>query len=767
MRNYYAAASFIGCVVLLILFIRMKELESPTNYKKRFKKLLLLTIAICIDDLLFGLSYNGSYFKNRYLFYVITYGYFTLTALVNKAWMEYCAIRLKNRKVGDLFTAIAWVSFFLQAIIICSNIFTKDVFYIRADYSYVVGLSRTLIFGLQALNAVFLLISAFFTQKDMEIYDSKEREFSILIDCMVLFTNYFTWDDTESPMFSLGFMIICLSIYVLDITQLLVVKNRKLMTQHKDILREQDTVHEVYIQAQKANEAKRNFLATISHDMRTPMNSIMGMTAIARANLNNPDKVRDCLDRVTYSSEQLLNLINEILDMNKIESGSVSLHTDFISLSEQFSMVIDIVSNQMQQKHLNFETNIMKLTHDDVFGDAKRVQQCCITLLTNAIQYTAENGTIYFSVREIPSETAMRGCYEISVRDTGIGINPAEINHIFDPFYRTSDPRVQSQPGSGIGLAIVKNIANMMNGTITVDSQPEKGSTFTMTLCFALADEHEILNPKNLEGHSVLIVDSNPVSCESMLYIINQLGMTGEYVNRTQDAINRISERKNTDTMYSAVIVDWKIPNTTGKETALAIRGIMGDALPILVSSSYDWADLEDDSTNCKINGFISKPLEKERLESTLATVILGSVSAKQRVNELREKKLNLSELKALLVEDNDLTREIAIELLQMNDMTVDYAINGLDAVQMIKNCEDGTYDFILMDIQMPIMNGFEATQAIRELDREYAKKVPIIAMTANAFTEDKIAAQSAGMNDHLAKPLDIPQLIETLKKYL
>ncbi|MCQ2982552.1 MAG: response regulator [Treponemataceae bacterium] len=767
MRNYYAAASFIGCTVLFILFIRMKELESPTNYKKKFRALLIYVTSACIDDMLWGLCFRAAFGINQALFYVVGYAYFILTMLSNKAWLEYAAIRMQDRKAGNLITAFGWLSFFLQMLILVSNVFTKNVFYIRADNSYIVGISRTIIFGLQGFNGLIILIDNLIHRQTDDEFKKEERHYSIVIAVLVMLTTFSTWYSTDSPMFSLGYMIVCVSIYVLDITQLLVIKNRRLTNQHKEILHEQDTVHEVYIQAQKANDAKRAFLATISHDMRSPMNAIMGMTRIAKANLHDTEKVADCLDTVNAASEQLLNLINQILDMNRIESGNLSLHTDFISLSEQFSTVIDIVSTQMIQKKLDFNTNILKLIHDDVFGDAKRIQQCCVALLSNAIKYTPEGGRITFSVRELPSDTDLAGTYQITVRDTGYGISDTELPHIFDPFFRSADPRIQAETGSGLGLSIVKNITTMMNGTLSVESEQEAGTTVTMTLSLALADEDEVLNPKNLAGHTALIIDSNPVSCESMLYALSNLGMTGDYCSTIQEALSKISDRQKNNDLYSCIILDWKIPNTNGLETAQTIRHVLGDTMPLLIASAYDWADIEDDATNCKINGFISKPLERTRLENTLATVILGSMTAKQRVHEIRNRKPNLSEMRVLLVEDNDLTRDIAVELLQMHEFKVEYAINGRDAVTMVENCDDGYYDFILMDIQMPILNGYEATQQIRAMEREYAKKIPIIAMTANAFTEDKNAAKSAGMNDHLAKPLDIPQLIETLKRYL
>ncbi len=766
MRNYYAAASLIGCTALLILYIRMHELESPTNYKIRFKKLLMYSIILCIADINFGLYFQGFYGSHPVIFYLIDYTYFTFTILVNKAWVEYAAIRIKDRKIGDLYTAFAWISFIIQMVLLLSNIVTKNAFYLKADMSYITGPTRSIIFGLQAVNALLLSVPTILPKLPRPVYDKEDRGHNLSICIMVIFTVFLAWSSGDSPMYSLGFMVINLSIYVFDITQQLIIKNRKLMTQHKDILKEQDAFHDVYMQAQKANEMKRAFLAAISHDMRTPMNAIMGMTKIAKANLNNPEKVTDCLDTVLYSSKQLLTMIDQLLDMNKIESGNLSMHTEFISLSEQMSTVIDLVSSQMMQKHITFETNILKFAHDDVYGDAKRIQQCCVILLSNAVQYTPEGGKVLFSVREIPSETNLQGCYEITVRDTGIGISPSEISRIFDPFYRTSDPRVQIYDGSGMGLAIVKNIVSVLNGSISVQSEPEKGTTFTMTIQLTLADEHEMPNPKKLHGHTALIIDENPVSCESMAYAISNVGLVCEQVTSVDTALDKLRQTKENSEKYSVIILDWR-QNSNGLKNALAVRDIIGDTIPLVISSAYDWADLEDDSASCKANGFISKPLDKNRLESTLTTVILGSKTAKQRVNDIRERKLKLNELKVLLVEDNDLTRDIAIELLQMHEMQVDYAINGLEAIKKIEHCQDNAYDFILMDIQMPLMNGYEATKTIRSMNREYARKVPIIAMTANAFHEDKIAAQSAGMNDHMAKPLDIQKLIELLKKYL
>lgn len=535
--------------------------------------------------------------------------------------------------------------------------------------------------------------------------------------------------------------------------------------QREEQARQRRALEEAYHAARVASEAKTNFLSSMSHDIRTPMNAIMGMALIAQTNLASPERVADCLDKISVSSRHLLSLINEILDMSKIESGRIDLVAEEVSLPELIRNVMGMCQPLLREKGLEFHVSASQVRHENIVIDGGRLQQVLMNLLSNAVKYTPEGGTVGFVVRELPTGIKKRGQYEFVVEDNGIGMPAAFLPHLFEPFSRAEDPRISRIQGTGLGMAIAENIVRMMNGTITVESEPEKGSRFTVSLPFELAGEDDTVDT-GLAGFPVLVVDDDRMVCESATVLLNELGMRGVWVDSGEEALRCVVYAHENGDGFFAVILDWKMPGMSGLETLKAIRKRLGRNIPVIVISAYDYSDIEEEFRNAGADAFISKPLFKSRIRQVLQSFGPGKqrepaapVPGKQRAP--------LEGRRFLLAEDNDMNREIAVELLEMHGMAVDAAENGLAAVEKFGNSPAGTYDGILMDIQMPVMDGYEATRAIRALDREDAKTVPILALTANAFATDIGKAHAAGMNDHVSKPIDVAYLIGTLRKWV
>lgn len=515
-----------------------------------------------------------------------------------------------------------------------------------------------------------------------------------------------------------------------------------------------------------ANQAKSDFLSRMSHDIRTPMNAIIGMTAIAGAHLDDTERVKDSLAKISASSRHLLGIINDILDMSKIESGKASLNEEDFNLSDLLTNLFDMVRPQVRERKHELKVYIHDIKHEDVVGDPLRIQQVFVNIMSNAIKYTPEGGVITVSVSEneklIPkTETA---CYEFIFEDNGIGMPPEFLSKIFEPFERVEDLRTSKIQGTGLGMAITKNIVNMMGGQIDIESEVGKGSKFTVTIFLKLRDVEE-MDTAVLAGLPVLVADDDKIDCENTLIILRDIGMNSEWVLSGREAVEKVKARSVTGEDYFAVIIDWKMPGMGGVETTRQIRRIVGDKIPIIIISAYDWSDIEAEARAAGANAFIGKPAFKSKFVKTFLSLMDKDDSAGQE--EISEAgSVDFSGIRVLLVEDNDLNREIASELLSQTGMIIEEAEDGKQAVDMFELTSEGYYDIVLMDIQMPVMNGYDATVAIRSLDRADSKEVPIIAMTANAFAEDVHAAMSAGMNEHIAKPLDLKLLLDCIRRW-
>ena len=522
---------------------------------------------------------------------------------------------------------------------------------------------------------------------------------------------------------------------------------------------------DAYRAAENASRAKTEFLSNMSHDIRTPMNAIVGLTAIAGANIESQDRVVECLGKITKSSRHLLGLINEVLDMARIESGRMSLAEEDFSLPELVDNLLTLTKPAIDEHKHQLEVHVEHIEHEAVCGDSLRIQQVFVNLMSNAVKYTPDGGNITLTIKEKPNGFSELGCYEFSIEDNGIGMTPEFQKIMFEPFSRADDHRTTKVQGTGLGMAIARNIVNLMNGDIQVESAPNKGTKITVTVYLKL-QENEKEQEKELLDLPVLVVDDDKTCCESTVATLQEIGIAGEWVLTGKEAVERCYARHETNSDYFAVILDWKMPEMDGIETARRIRECVGQDVTIIILTSFEFSEIEEEARAAGVDAFMAKPLFRSRLTATLRQFTSGKKEKDAR-NYLEDfAKTDYTGKRLLLVEDNDLNREIATEILGMTGVTVETAENGKIAVEKVAAAPENWYRLVLMDIQMPVMNGYEATAAIRSLPGSRGK-VPIIAMTANAFAEDVQLAKNTGMNEHIAKPLDLNKLNDVLKQWL
>lgn len=519
--------------------------------------------------------------------------------------------------------------------------------------------------------------------------------------------------------------------------------------------------------ATSANAAKSDFLVRMSHDLRTPMNAILGMTTIAGTHLDDQRRVIDCLSKINISGKQLLLLINEILDMSKIESGNLELSSEDFSLPELLDNLIALITPMTEKKHQTLDFQIKSFHHEQLTGDSQRIQQIFMSLADNAIRYTPEGGAIKITAEEKNSNRLDCATYAFTFEDNGYGIKEEDIPHLFEAFYLPKDHRIARLQGSGLGLSITKSIVRLMDGDIQAESTYGSGSRFTVTISIALQKEADTSLPSEFAGLHVLMVSDQPLSSDTICESLNQLGMRAEWVISDTAAISRAVETHEAGAGLDAIILDWDSTSINNLEIISNLRRRLINDTPILIAAANDKAIIELEAKEAGIKFLINKPLFKSRLRQLFTEVTAKEETAAQLLGVTEIDATDFSGTRCLLVEDNELNAEIASEILGMTGMTVEFAQDGREAVEKMADASDDYYDVVFMDIQMPFMNGYEATRAIREMGREYTSRVPIIAMSANAFAEDVDASKACGMNEHIAKPIDYEQLTKALNRWL
>ena len=518
--------------------------------------------------------------------------------------------------------------------------------------------------------------------------------------------------------------------------------------------------------ANASNKAKSDFLSSMSHDIRTPMNGIVGMTAIAANNLDDRERVADCLRKIRDSSSHLLSLINEVLDMNKIESGKVELLEEEFNLAELIDNMLAMTRPQLQERGHAFRVNIVNVEHEQVIGDSRRIQQVFVNIMSNAIKYTPNGGKISLSVKETPTRRQDFGHYQFIFEDNGYGMTEEFLKHLFEPFSRANDKQTAGIQGTGLGMAITRNIVRMMGGDISVESVYGEGSKFTVSMYLKLQKKAEI-NYDSFTDLRILVADDDPVCCETTCEILNDMGMNSEWVLSGKAAVDRVRARQDRGRDFYAVIIDWKLPDIGGVETTRQVRELVGEDVPIIIFSAYDWTEIEQEAREAGATTFISKPLFRTKLIALFDSLVNHATRTDMEAPFQKLEELGLAGRHILLTEDQEINAEIATEFLEMSGAEVDWAQDGAQAVEKMAASPDGYYALIFMDIQMPNMNGYEAAKAIRAMDRPYAKEIPIVAMTANAFADDILNCKKAGMDEHISKPIDVDVLARVLATYV
>ena len=538
----------------------------------------------------------------------------------------------------------------------------------------------------------------------------------------------------------------------------------ELEKKNRELEQSEKALSEALIVAEHANDSKTIFLNNMSHDIRTPMNAIVGFTALAATHIDDKALVQDYLNKITVSSRHLLSLINDVLDMSRIESGKMRIDQSEVHMPDLIHDLRTIIIPNINAKQQELFSDTMDVRNEDVITDKLRLNQVLLNVLTNAIKFTPPGGTINFRVTEKPSDISGKTCFEFRVKDNGIGMSEEFQKTIFEAFTRERNSTVSGIQGTGLGMAITKNIVDMLGGKISVTSQVGVGSEFVVELPCKISKNQHALEPlPELSGLRALVADDNTDTCLSICSMLREIGMRPDWTNYGKEAVVRAKEAYQSGDRFMTYIIDWMMPDQNGIETVRRIRQVIGNSDPIIVLTAYDWREVEKEAREAGVTAFCSKPLFISELRSVLAEPFhLDDIKEDQEEDDRR-----FEGKRALLAEDNELNQQIAVTILEELGMEVDVASDGEQAVADVATAEPGYYDIILMDIQMPVMDGYEAAKRIRKLSDPVKSSVPIVAVTANAFEEDRRLALKSGMNGHLAKPYDIPQLVGTLEKIL
>ena len=537
--------------------------------------------------------------------------------------------------------------------------------------------------------------------------------------------------------------------------------------EYKKSLEQKNAALELAVQREtKANLAKREFLFNMSHDIRTPMNAIIGFTALAQTHIDDRDQVEDYLKKISVSSQHLLSLINDVLDMSRIENGKVTLETKPVHLPELVEDIGDAIQVGADKKHISFTVDTAGMKNEDVIADPLRLEQILINVLANAVKFTPDGGQISLRIVQKDTAPADYADFEFHIKDNGIGMSQEFAQKIFEPFERERTSTVSRIQGTGLGMAITKNIVDMMGGTIEVQTAQGKGTEFTVCVPMrAQTEQRPVEKITELEGLKALVVDDDFNTCDSVTKMLVKVGMRAEWTLSGKEAVLRARQSIEMSDVYHAYIIDWRLPDMNGIEVTRQIRSLHDDT-PIIILTAYDWSDIEVEAKAAGVTAFCAKPMFMSDLRETLMSA-LGQKPADAVQRLLPEKNADFKGKHILLVEDNELNREIAQEILREYGFLVDSAENGAVAVEKVSTAAPGSYDLVLMDVQMPIMDGYTATRKIRALDDPARAKLPILAMTANAFDEDRRNALESGMNGFLSKPIVIDDLVQELRKIL
>ena len=766
--------SIIGILASIVLVITNRDVlwlpedAKTAQIQRKYRGFLLAVLTYYVTDALWGIlnAYRLSTFQ-----FVDTTLYFAAMAVAVLLWTRYVIAYLESDTLFDAMLGYTgWAFFGFEIIIILINLFHPIMFWFDENGDYKVASLRYVTFCVQIL--MFLLTSLYTLRATLKTGGVTWRRnltiglFGIAMIVLIAFQIlYPLW-----PFYAMGCMIgTCLlhSFVVEDemeeYRKELEEALRREQFQMKELSENRTAMQEALATAENANRAKTAFLSNMSHEIRTPMNAIIGLNNIAANDPTASEKVKEYLAKIGTSAQHLLGIINDILDMSRIDSGRMTVKSEEFSFVKALEQVNSIFSEQCRDKGLAYDCRVVGKIDDYYVGDAMKLKQVMINILGNAVKFTPKGGSVTFVIEEGPRFDG-KAVLKMTVSDTGIGMSKDYLPHIFDAFSQEDSSSTSQYGSTGLGMPITKSLVELMKGNIAVESEKGKGTTFTVTVTLGESDKRDVglgegaMLPRDM---SVLVIDDDPIALEHAEIILGQVGIVCETAESGWEGIDKVRIRHGRREDYNLILVDWKMPEMDGIETTRQIRSIVGQDTPIIILTSFNWDDIADEAREAGVDTFVPKPL-------FAGNVMDEFREAFRRKNEtLVRKTADLKGRRVLLAEDVGVNAEIMIMLLSMREMEVDLVENGKQAVEMFAAHEQGYYAAILMDIRMPVMDGLEATRVIRGMGRKDATTIPIIALTANAFDEDVQRSMQAGLNAHLSKPVESEVLFETLEKLI
>jgi len=745
----YSIIGILASILLLIInqdVILNHDGQILTRTQRNYRWFLMGVLTYLVTDLLWGVLY--SHHLTAILF-VDTSIHFAAMVGAVMLWTQYVVSYLDAGSIFErILPVVGRVFFALELIFIAANIFLPVLFWFDENGVYQAGIARYVTLGIQVfmflVTAVYTLFVASKSKGRVRLRHLTIGFFGIAMMTLIMVQVFYPL----LPLYAMGCML------GTSLLHSLVVEDEK------DEYRRE--LKEALAAAESANKAKTSFLSNMSHEIRTPMNAIIGLNNIAMNDPTASDQVKEYLSKIGASAQHLMGIINDILDMSRIESGRMTIKKEEFSFAKALEQVNTIISDQCRDKGLVYDCQVTGQVDEYYIGDVMKIKQVMINILGNAVKFTPKGGTIRFLIEE-GKRFDRHAVLKFIISDTGIGMSKEFLPHIFDPFSQEDSTSTSKYGSTGLGMPITKSIVELMNGRIDVASEKGKGSTFTVTLPLGESDRKQRADEIALVPHdmSVLVIDDDPIALEHAEIVLSQVGISCETAESGWEGIDKVRIRHGRREDYDLIIVDWKMPEMNGVEATRQIRSIVGNDTPVIILSSFNWDEIADEAREAGVDTFVSKPL-------FASTVMDEFAEAFRSKNEVLEKRtVDLKGRRVLLAEDVAVNAEIVKMVLNMREIEVDLAENGLAAVNLFKSHEPGYYDAILMDMRMPEMDGLEATRTIRSLPRDDAKTIPVIALTANAFDEDVQRSIQAGLNFHLSKPVEPEALFEALENLI
>ena len=764
--------SIIGILASIILIINNRDVlwtgRSIAPAQRSYRLFLMGVMLYYITDLLWGIL---EALGRTHILYADTVVHFAAMAAAVMLWTQYVISYLEggSRFERALFL-MGRIFFIFEIVVIVVNFFYPILFWFDADGGYHAGLARYVTLGIQIL--MFLLTSAYtlsitaYSEGTVKLRHLTIGLFGVAMTALIAIQVFYPL----MPFYAMGYMLGTCVLHSFVVEDEKAENHRKLESalereqqQKQELAESREALRDALSAAENANQAKTAFLSSMSHEIRTPMNAIIGLNNIAMNDPTASDKVKEYLEKIGASAQHLLGIINDILDMSRIESGHMTIKKEEFSFSKALEQVNTMISGQCRDKGLDYSCQIKGKVDDYYIGDAMKLKQVMINILGNAVKFTPQGGSVSFVIEEGTRYDSMATLH-FTIRDTGIGMSKEYLPHIFDAFSQEDSSSTSRYGSTGLGMPITKSIVELMNGHMEVESEKGVGTTFTVTVTLGESDRKSVdaeegdLNPQEMR---VLVIDDDRIALEHAEIVLGQIGISCDTAESGWEGVDKVRIHHGRREDYNLILIDWRMPEMDGIETTRHIRAIVGQETPIIILTSFNWDDIADEARQAGVDTFVPKPL-------FAGSVMEEFREAFRRKSENRPvETVDLTGRRVLLAEDMAINAEIMVMVLSMRSIETELAVNGRIAVEMFEKSEPGYFDAILMDLRMPEMDGLEATRAIRAMNRPDAKTLPIIALTANAFDEDVQRSMQAGLNAHLSKPVEPDALFDTLEKLI